>query len=73
MRLEDVRPHMVLNYGFTRFHVTEAMQKMLGGKRTDYDAIASRMLAKARKEGLVKFPDGRPSSKYYFFTKPKDA
>lgn len=68
MRLEDIRPHMIISYGFTRFHVTETMARMLGGKRKDYDGAASRILAKARKDGLVKFPYGKSRSTYYQFT-----
>jgi len=68
MRLENIRPHMKITYGFTRFHVTETMARMLGGKRKDYDGAASRILAKARKCGLVKFSNGRSRSTYYQFT-----
>ena len=68
MRLEDIRPHMIITHGFTRFHVADTMAKMLGGKRADHERAASRILAKARKDGLIKFPYHRARSVYYHFT-----
>lgn len=66
IRLEDVRPHMTITWAFTRFHVADAMAKMLGGKRATHDGTASRMLAKARKDGTVK-PARKARDKYYYF------
>jgi hypothetical protein len=50
IRLEELRPHMTIVWAFNRFHVADAMAKMLGGKRASYDSAASRILAKARKD-----------------------
>ena len=66
IRLENVRPHMTITWAFTRFHVADAIAKMHGGKRADYDGAASRILAKARKEGVVK-PARKAYDKYYYF------
>lgn len=68
IRLEDIRPHMNITFGFVRFHVAETMARMFGGKRADHDRAASRILAKARKEGLIRFSDGRARSTCYVFT-----
>lgn len=67
MRLEDIRPHMTITHGFTRFHVADAIAKMHGGKRADYDGAASRILAKARKDGTVKHAR-KQRDKYYYFS-----
>ena len=66
IRLEDVRPHMTIVWAFNRFHVADAMAKKLGGKRADYDSAASRILAKARKDGTLK-PARKDYDRYYFF------
>ncbi len=66
IRLENVRPHMTITWAFTRFHVADAIAKMHGGKRADYDGAASRILAKARKDGTVK-PARKAYDKYYYF------
>lgn len=67
IRLEDIRPHMKITYGFTRFHVTEALVRMVGGIRRGHDEAASRILAKARKDGIIRFSNGRARSVYYEF------
>lgn len=67
IRLADIRPHMTITWAFTRFHVADAMAKMLGGKRESYDSAASRILAKARKDGTVK-PARKAYAKYYYFS-----
>ena len=66
IRLADIRPYMTITWAFTRFHVADAMAKMLGGKRASYDSAASRILAKARKDGTVK-PARKDYDRYYFF------
>lgn len=66
IRLEELRPHMTIVWAFNRFHVADAMAKMLGGKRASYDSAASRILAKARKDGTLK-PARKDYDRYYFF------
>jgi ribonuclease HII len=66
IRLEELRPHMTIVWAFNRFHVADAMAKMLGGKRASYDSAASRILAKARKDGTIK-PARKDYDRYYFF------
>ncbi len=65
--LKDVRPYMTITHGFTRFHVAESLVKMLGGKRVDHERKAGRLLARARREGIVRWPPGRVRSTYYYF------
>lgn len=66
IRLEDIRPHMTITWAFTRFHVADAIAKMLGGKRADYDGVASLVLAKARKDCTLK-PARKKYDRYYYF------
>lgn len=68
IRLADIRPYMTITWAFTRFHVADALKKMNGGKgkRAYYDAAASRILSKARKDGTVK-PARKAYDKYYYF------
>ena len=66
IRLADIRPNMTIVWAFNRFHVADAMAKMLGGKRADYDMAASRILAKARKDGTLKAAR-KEYDRYYYF------
>lgn len=68
MHIYDIKPHMPHTYAFSRFTLAMGIAAYLGkGSSVQYLTESSRILRRARRDGIVRFLENRSRSVYYEF------